>query len=111
MPPVLGLRDGDKVLFDDAEMFLHAGDRVCLVGRNGTGKSTLLRVLAGQIEIDEGELFIQPGLRIAYLEQDPRPTPGQTVWQFIEAGSPPSSSSVRRGPEAGGDCPGAGGRP
>ncbi|MDX1580026.1 MAG: ATP-binding cassette domain-containing protein, partial [Alphaproteobacteria bacterium] len=58
--------------------------------------STLLRVLAGQIDIDEGELFIQPGLRIAYLEQDPRPSPGQSVWHFIEAGLEPDERGARQ---------------
>ena len=44
--------------------------RACLVGRNGSGKSTILKVLAGVIEPDAGKLYVQPGLSIGYLPQD-----------------------------------------
>lgn len=74
--PLLALRDirtvfADQVLIEAASFALAAGDRLCLVGRNGSGKSTLLRIAAGLTEPDGGEVFRQPGTRIAYLEQVP----------------------------------------
>ena len=74
--PLLALRDirtvfADQVLISAASFALAAGDRLCLVGRNGSGKSTLLRIAAGLTEADGGEIFRQPGTRIAYLEQVP----------------------------------------
>ncbi|MFN3935182.1 MAG: ABC-F family ATP-binding cassette domain-containing protein [Parvibaculum sp.] len=74
--PLLALRDirtvfADQVLIAGASFALAAGDRLCLVGRNGSGKSTLLRIAAGLTEPDGGEVFRQPGTRIAYLEQMP----------------------------------------
>jgi len=75
-PPILTLRFGRigfgrDPLFDNAELRLGGNDRACLVGRNGSGKTTLMKALASMIEFDEGELFVQPGTRIAYLPQDP----------------------------------------
>ena len=67
----LSLRFGTKVLFDGTDLTVSRGDRICLVGRNGTGKSTLLKVAAGAVVADSGERFVQPGTRIAYLAQDP----------------------------------------
>ncbi len=61
---------GGPLLLDDASLTLEDGERVCLVGRNGTGKSTVLHLLAGHIEPDEGRLIIQQGLRIAHLTQE-----------------------------------------
>ncbi len=61
---------GVRPLFEGLIFSLYKGEKVCLVGRNGSGKSTLLKTLAGIIEPDEGDLFIQPGLKVAYLPQD-----------------------------------------
>ena len=75
MPPILQLK-GAAVRFDGPPLFesldanIARGDRICLVGRNGCGKSTLMKALAGLIEIDHGERFVQPGIRIAYLPQE-----------------------------------------
>ncbi len=74
--PLLALRDvrvafADQVLVSGASFALAPGDRLCLVGRNGSGKSTLLRIAAGLSEPDGGEVFRQPGTRVAYLEQVP----------------------------------------
>ena len=76
MAPRLFLRDihltlGVTPLLDGAELAVSPGERIALVGRNGSGKSTLLRIAAGEIAADKGERFVQPGLRVAYLEQAP----------------------------------------
>ncbi|MGE0668499.1 MAG: ABC-F family ATP-binding cassette domain-containing protein [Sphingomonadales bacterium] len=90
-PPILALKNagltfGSTPLFSGVELAVSPGDKVCLVGRNGSGKSTLLKALAGLIEVDEGERFVQPGTRIAYLQQDPRPDPSLTVADYVAEG-------------------------
>ena len=90
-PPLLALRDirvafADQVLISGASFALAAGDRLCLVGRNGSGKSTLLRIAAGLAEPDGGEIFRQPGTRIAYLEQAPDFGGAATVLDYATAG-------------------------
>lgn len=62
---------GDKKLFSQIEANINRGDKICLIGRNGSGKSTLLKIIAGVIEPDEGELFVQPGTKVAYMPQEP----------------------------------------
>lgn len=62
---------GDRPLLDGASLAVQAGERVGLIGRNGTGKSSLLRVIAGEAQLDEGELQQREGLRIAFVEQEP----------------------------------------
>jgi len=61
---------GHLPLLDDANLLIEAGERVCVIGRNGTGKSTLLRIIGGDVVPDAGTVWRQPGLRIARLEQD-----------------------------------------
>ena len=92
-PPLLTLTDvgltfGGEDLFRGAEMAVSKGDRVCLVGRNGCGKSTLLKVAAGLIESDQGERFVQPGIRSAYLSQEPDLSAFATVRDAVAAGLP-----------------------
>jgi ATP-binding cassette subfamily F protein uup len=62
---------GGQPLLDDAALTLQAGERIGLIGRNGTGKSTLLRLLAGKVALDEGEIQRRDGLRVALVEQEP----------------------------------------
>lgn len=93
-PPVLSLKDaavgfGGEPLFTGAEIAIVPGMRACLVGRNGSGKSTILKVLAGLIEPDAGKLYIQPGLSIGYLPQDVPIISGQTVAEFVAADGAP----------------------
>ncbi len=74
--PVLALKDvrladGPRMLFDGVDLALEPGVRACLVGRNGVGKSTLLRVLTGAAEPDGGERTLSPAARIVLVEQEP----------------------------------------
>ena len=62
---------GDKVIFDDISCGIHQGDKIGIIGINGTGKTTFLRILAGLEEADEGQVITQNGLRITYLPQHP----------------------------------------
>jgi ATP-binding cassette subfamily F protein uup len=61
---------GHLPLLDDASLLIETGERVCVIGRNGTGKSTLLQIIGGDVAPDAGTVWRQPGLRIARLEQD-----------------------------------------
>ena len=62
---------GDRPLLDGAQLAVRAGERIGLIGRNGTGKSTLLRVITGLAQLDEGEVQRRDGLRITFVEQEP----------------------------------------
>ena len=92
-PPLLALRDvwltfGGNPLFTGITLSVSAGEKICLVGRNGSGKSTLLKILADQVATDGGERFAQPGLKLAYMPQDP-PTQGKDVRDYVAQGLPP----------------------
>ena len=74
---------GDRPLLDGARFSMQVGERVGLIGRNGTGKSTLLKVISGTVQMDAGELQRRDGLRIAFVEQEPllpaAPTIGESL--------------------------------
>ncbi len=75
----LGYHVGDRALLEGASMTLTAQDHVALVGRNGTGKSTLLRLIAGQLKADQGHIQLARGATCGYLAQDPQLQPGHTL--------------------------------
>jgi ABC transport system ATP-binding/permease protein len=70
---------GERPLLDGAQLTVRAGERLGLIGRNGTGKSTLLRVLAGRTPLDEGELQRREGVRLVLVEQEPQLPPSETL--------------------------------
>ena len=91
--PLLTLTDaelayGDLPLLDRAAFALEAGERIGLIGRNGTGKSSLLGVIAGTIALDDGELIRRDGLSIAFVPQEPALAPGATVAESLRALAP-----------------------
>jgi ATP-binding cassette subfamily F protein uup len=77
---------GHVPLLDQADFQLDAGERVALIGRNGSGKSSMLAVLAGQGALDDGKVWRQPGVRIAYVPQEPALDVARTVFQNVVAG-------------------------
>ena len=92
-PPIYTLKNislsfGNNHLFTGVDLFVNRGDKICLVGRNGSGKSTLLKVICGIIEPDGGEIFMQPGTKIAYMPQEPDLSNFATLKDVILAGAP-----------------------
>ncbi|WP_420476639.1 ATP-binding cassette domain-containing protein [Noviherbaspirillum sp. ST9] len=77
---------GHVALLDHAEFSLEASERVGLIGRNGTGKSSLLKIIAGTSKLDDGLLVMQQGLKIAYVEQEPAFEQGASVFDAVAAG-------------------------
>ena len=82
----LSLNLGSTVLLDKVELTLERGERLCLVGRNGTGKSTLMKLIAGSILPDGGDIVRAQNLRVAQLPQDVPKGLAGTVYQVAAAG-------------------------
>ena len=77
---------GHVALLDRAALSIERGERIGLVGRNGTGKSSLLKILAGQEPLDDGELQRQQGVRWAYVQQEPDLGAHETVFDVVGSG-------------------------
>jgi ATP-binding cassette subfamily F protein uup len=78
----LGLQQGSGWLFQGLDLHIGPRDRLALIGRNGVGKTTLLRLISGEVESDRGKRAIQPGTKIVTLEQDPFFTGYATLMDF-----------------------------
>ena len=77
---------GHVPLLDHADFSLETGERVGLIGRNGTGKSSLLKIISGRSKLDDGLLVMQQGVSIAYVEQEPVFDPEMTVFDVVALG-------------------------
>lgn len=73
---------GEKTIFDDVSFGIQEGDKIGIIGINGTGKTTLLRMIAGVEELDSGQIIKQNGIRLAYLSQHPSFPEGATVLSY-----------------------------
>jgi len=82
----VSLAFGHRALLDSIDLEIQRGERVCLVGRNGEGKSSLMRILSGEVVPDDGEVWIRPGMRIAYLAQEVGMDSNDTVFDVVAAG-------------------------
>jgi ATP-binding cassette subfamily F protein uup len=93
MPPqstLITVRDAELAyglhpLLDRAQLAVQEGERIGLIGRNGTGKSSLLKIIAGAAPLDDGELAIASGLRIVAVEQEPELPTAATVHESLVA--------------------------
>ena len=83
----LGLIQGDGWLFRGLDLYIGERDRLALIGRNGVGKTTLLRCLTGEIDPDEGKRTIVPGTHVVLLEQDPQMPPEGSLLDWVLAGT------------------------
>ena len=93
-PPLLLLQDihltfGGTPLLEGAALSVSERERLCLVGRNGSGKSTLLKIAAGSVKADDGRRFLQPGVTVRYLPQEPDLSGFDTVVAYAESGLAP----------------------
>ena len=97
--PLLTLTDvtlafGHVPLFESAQLQIDSGERIALIGRNGSGKSSLLRVISGEVPPDTGNVWRAPGVRVARLDQDVPLVGTRTVFEEIAAGDEHSSEAA-----------------
>src|SRR5512146_1527473 len=78
---------GHVALLDQAELVIEPGERVGLIGRNGTGKSSLLKALAGEAQLDDGRVWKGPEVKIGYVPQEPAFEPGHSVFDAVAEGA------------------------
>lgn len=99
--PILSFREielsfGTKPLFKDLDIHVYNDDRICLVGKNGEGKSTLLKVINENIEPDKGQKWKLPGLKVGYLPQDTEYSKEQTVYDYVLSGLPKNEQTEEK---------------
>ena len=82
----ISLAYGHLPLLDDVDLQVDGGERVCLVGRNGTGKTTLFRIITGAALADDGDIWRMETLRVAHLEQEVPPDTDQTIFEVVAGG-------------------------
>jgi ATP-binding cassette subfamily F protein uup len=100
IPPLLTLQNmaltfGVTPLLRNASLSVSEGDRICLVGRNGSGKSTFLKIAAGLVDADSGDRFLHPGATVRYLEQDPDLSRWPSVFDYVQSGLAPGDDEHR----------------
>ena len=86
---------GNKMIFEDASFGIQEGDKIGIVGINGTGKTTLLRMVSGDEAPDDGQIIRQNGLKIAYLAQNPAYQSDETVRDYAMDGNPDTDWKVQ----------------
>ena len=80
---------GHVALLDHADFALETSERIGLIGRNGTGKSSFLKILAGMEYADDGNMHVQQGVRIAYVAQEPLLESEDTIFESVQRGLAP----------------------
>jgi len=93
----VSLSFGLKPLLDGADLQIRRGERVCLLGRNGEGKSSLLQLITRQIVPDGGEVWVRPGARVASLAQEVAPSSDAVVRDVIMSGFGPGTAAAEQG--------------
>lgn len=90
----ISLNFGLKQLLEDVTLYLNEGDKIGIIGINGTGKSSFLRILAGEQLPDEGTVTLDPNVRVSFLSQNPRMLPGRTVLEQVFADFSPDARAL-----------------
>lgn len=86
----------DQLLFDSISFHINKGDRVALVAKNGTGKSSLMKILSGRETEDSGKVFIHHKISVGFLEQEPYLEPEMTVFNAIYTSDNPVVKAIKR---------------
>ena len=89
--PIYYIKDGslsfaEKILFCEVEFYLYPGDKICLIGRNGCGKSTLMKVISNEYDLDDGKKFAYPWVKICHLKQENIKSDANSVYDFVLEG-------------------------
>jgi ATP-binding cassette subfamily F protein uup len=92
----LHLSYGDPPLIDGIDLSVEPGERICLLGRNGEGKSTLLKLIAGELRADDGERVVGQGLRIARLTQEVPEQLHGSVFEVVADGAGETAELIKR---------------
>ncbi|MFG0282958.1 MAG: ABC-F family ATP-binding cassette domain-containing protein [Phycisphaerales bacterium JB039] len=82
----LHLAYGSDIILEGCSLSIEPGERIGLVGRNGAGKTSLMRIMAGELKPDSGDVAVQRGMRVRLLRQDPRLDPDETLRGEAESG-------------------------
>ncbi|MFB0980945.1 MAG: ATP-binding cassette domain-containing protein, partial [Alteromonadaceae bacterium] len=77
---------GEDSILDKANLTIKTGERVCLVGKNGAGKSSLMKVLMGKLNLDDGQILMSSNIKLAMLEQDPPESSDMSVFDYVAQG-------------------------
>ncbi len=88
------LRYGAEPLLNNVDFQIDPGERVCLIGRNGAGKTSLMRILTGEESPSDGELIQPPGTVVTRLEQEVPANLKGTVWEVIHSGVSPEQTDT-----------------
>ncbi|GAA6206683.1 MULTISPECIES: ABC transporter ATP-binding protein [Thalassotalea] len=87
---------GEDSILDKAELTIKTGERVCLVGKNGAGKSSLMKVLMGKQTLDDGTMLISNNVKLAMLEQDPPESCSMTVFDYVAQGVEENAELIKQ---------------
>ena len=92
----LTLAYGDRPLLDSVDLTIHKGERIGILGQNGAGKSTFMKLLYGQATADSGELWREAQIRVAYLDQNLPELSNETVYDYVAGGLAELGDLLRR---------------
>lgn len=87
---------GEGSILDKAELTIKTGERVCLVGKNGAGKSSLMKVLMGKQVLDDGSMLIANNVKLAMLEQDPPESCNMTIFDYVAQGVEKNAELIKQ---------------